>query len=67
MIEFYLRRILDDNDMKQVELARQTMIRPATVNKYYHNKPKVVSLKHIDRFCGALECEIGDLMTYTKV
>ena len=64
MIEFYLRRILSDNDMNQIELSRQASVRAATVNKYYHSKSKMVSLRHLSRFCAVLDCEIGDLMGY---
>lgn len=48
--------------MTQAELARQTGIRPSTINEWYHEIAERISLEHLDLICEALECEPSDLI-----
>ena len=48
MIKIHLSKLLGDRKLKQSDLARETGIRPTTINK----------------ICRALDCSIADLVEY---
>lgn len=62
MIKILLSTLLDDFGMTQKELSDITGIRPATINKMYHEKLERIILDHIDLICEKLDCEVSDLM-----
>ena len=64
MIKIYLRQILEDLEMTQVELARKTGIRPATINEIYNEKIVRINILHLNKICKALDCTIEDLFEY---
>ncbi len=57
-----LKQLLEKADMTQAELARVTNIRPSTVCDMYNNNCAFVKLEYVERICGALSCEVGDLI-----
>lgn len=48
--------------MTQADLARQTNIRPSTINEIYHEMTDRINLEHLDLICEALGCELSELI-----
>lgn len=64
MIKIHLSRLLGERRISQSELAKQTGIRPATINEYYHELVERVNLDYLDRICEVLNCKIEELLEY---
>ena len=64
MIRINLSTILGAKRITQADLARNTGIRPATINELYHEMCERVNLSHIDKICEFLGCDISDLFEY---
>lgn len=62
MIKIHLSKLLGERQISQIELARRTGIRPATINEIYWEFAERVSLEHIDIICKMLGCKIEDFM-----
>jgi putative transcriptional regulator len=57
-----LEEVLADREMSQTELARLSGVSLLTVNAMKQNRTKQVSLLTLDKICGALKCQPGDLL-----
>lgn len=64
MIRNHLSRILGEKRWSQAKLARETGIRPATINELYHEIAERIAFEHLDRICEVLDCSITDLIEY---
>lgn len=64
MIKIHLSKLLGERKWTQADLARQTGIRPNTINEWYHELVERINLEHLDKICEALECEAGELIEY---
>lgn len=64
MVKNHLSRILGEKRWSQAKLARETGIRPATINELYHEMAERINLKHLDRICEVLGCGVSDLIEY---
>lgn len=64
MIRIRLSTILGKIRWPQKKLADKAGIRSATVNLYYNECVKQVSLDVLDRMCKTLGCEVGDILEY---
>jgi len=64
MIKIHLSRILGEKRITQAELARQTGIRPSTINDIYNEIAERLNIDYLDRICEYLECNITDLIEY---
>ncbi len=62
MIRILLSTRLGERRMNQAELARETGIRPNTINELYHELVDRVSLEQMDLICEALHCELDELI-----
>jgi putative transcriptional regulator len=62
VIKIHLSKLLGERRISQIELARRTGIRPATINEIYWEFAERVSLEHIDIICKMLGCKIEDFM-----
>ena len=62
MIKIHLSKLLGERRISQIELARRTGRRPATINEIYWEFAERVSLEHIDIICKMLGCKIEDFM-----
>lgn len=62
MIKIHLSKLLGERRISQIELARRTGIRPATINEIYWEFAERISLEHIDIICKTLKCKIEDFM-----
>jgi putative transcriptional regulator len=57
-----LEEVLADREMSQTELARLSGVSLVTVNAMTQNRTKQFSLLTLDKICGALKCQPGDLL-----
>jgi Predicted transcriptional regulator len=57
-----LWKLLIDNNMNKTELRLKTGIGTATLAKLSSNEN--VSLDVLEKICGLLSCDIGDIMEY---
>lgn len=64
MVKNHLSRILGEKRWSQAKLARETGIRPATINELYHEMAERINLEHLDRICEVLGCGVSDLIEY---
>lgn len=64
MIKNHLSRILGERRWSQAKLARETGIRPSTINELYHEIADRVSFDQLDRICEALSCPLDELLEY---
>ena len=61
-VRFRLEEVLADREMTQTELARLSGVSLVTVNAMKQNRTKQVSLQTLDKLCGVLKCEPGELL-----
>lgn len=66
MVKFKLRMKLAELGMSQKELSEKSGIRIASVNAYYHNTAKSISLENINSLCDVLNCDISDILEYNR-
>ena len=62
MIRILLSTRLGERRWTQVDLARRTGIRAATINELYHEIAERINFEHLDLICEALECDISDVI-----
>ena len=66
MVKLTLDKALKKQNITRYELAKRTGVRYQTVDKYYKNKVYRYDGDVLDRICMALDCEIKDILEYTK-
>ncbi len=66
MIKITLADILERKNITRYELAKRTGIQYQIIDNYYKNKVKRYDSYVLDRICDALDCEISDIIAYTK-
>lgn len=66
MIRISLDRILKQKNISRYELAKRTGIQYQVIDNYYKNRIKRYDGYVLERICDTLECEIGQLLEYTK-
>lgn len=64
MIKNHLSRILGERRRSQARLARETGIRPSTINELYHEIAERTSFEQLDKICEALHCSLDELLEY---
>ena len=64
MIRIRLSTLLGERRWTQTKFAKIAGLRVATVNEYYNELVRNVSLDTIDRMCTALGCQVGDLLVW---
>ena len=64
MIKIYLSTLLGMERMSQIELARKTGIRPATINAIYNETIDRINLEHLSKICEVLDCKVEDILQY---
>lgn len=62
MIRILLSIRLGELRWTQADLARKAGIRVSTIGDYYNEMTDRVSLRHLERICSALECDLPDLL-----
>ena len=66
MVKFTVDKYLDSHGITRYELAKRTGIRFQIIDNYYKNKVVRYDSDVLDRICQALECDISDLVEYSK-
>ena len=64
MIKFRVKVMLAMREMTQKELAERTGIRPPTVSAICTGTVKHLPVEALNKICGVLECQPGDLMEF---
>lgn len=65
MIKFNIKmlRLINDN-MTQQKLIELTGIRQPTLSQYENNRTITIRVEHLNVLCQALNCQVGDLITF---
>lgn len=53
-------------EISRSKLSRRSIVSYDLVNRYYNNKVTRIDLDVISRFCYILNCDIYDILEYTK-
>lgn len=66
MVLLTLEKALDERKISRYELAKRTGIQYQIIDNYYKNKVKRFDGYILDKICTALDCEIKDILEYSK-
>ena len=66
MIRLTIDKYLDEHGITRYELAKRTEVKFQTIDRYYKNRVVRYDAYILDRICTALECDICDIVEYTK-
>lgn len=66
MIRLTVDKYLDTHSITRYELSKRTGIRFQIIDNYYKNKVVRYDSDILDRICTALECDVSELIEYTK-
>ena len=64
MVEFNLKKVLEQKNMSMYRLQKVTEISPSVIWKYNRGDIQRVDLSVLDKFCKALSCNVSDLMEF---
>ena len=66
MVRLTIDKYLDKCEITRYELAKRTAVKFQTIDRYYKNRVVRYDSYILDRICKALECDVCDIMEYTK-
>ncbi len=66
MIRLTLEKVLNEKKVTRYELSKRTGILFHVIDRYYKNTVVRYDSYILNKFCEALDCDITDLMEYTK-
>lgn len=66
MIRLTLKDYLDSHSISRYELAKRTGIFYQIIDNYYKNKVVRYDSYILNKICEALDCDIPDIIEYTK-
>ena len=66
MIKLILDDCLNKKEISRYELAKRTGVQYQIVDNYYKNKVVRYDSYILNKFCEVLDCDITDLIEYTK-
>ena len=66
MIRLTVDKALEKYGLTRYELGKRTGIQNQIIDNYYKNKVKRYDSDILDRICGALDCQISDIIEYKK-
>jgi putative transcriptional regulator len=66
VLKLTLKEVLDSKGVTRYELSKRTGIRFHIIDNYYKNKVVRYDSYVLDKMCTALECDISDLLEYTR-
>lgn len=67
MIHLKLKEIMEQHNIGQRELSRQTGIRQGTISDYVNNTFKMINKEHLELLCDFFDCELNDLVERKKL
>ena len=66
MVKLVLDKYLDERGISRYEVSKRTGIKFQTIDGYYKNRIIRYDAYILNCICKALDCEISDLIEYTK-
>ena len=66
MIKLTLDKYIDKNNVSRYALAQKTGIQYQIIDNYYKNKVVRYDSYVLDKICVALNCDICDIVKYSK-
>ncbi len=66
MVRLTLDKRLEQSGMTRYELAKKTGIIYHVIDSYYKNKITRYDSYLLNKMCEALDCDISDIIEYTK-
>lgn len=66
MVRLKIDKYLSERGITRYELSKRTDIKFQTLDRYYKNIVVRYDSYILDRICAALECNISDIIEYTK-
>lgn len=67
MIHLKLKDIMEEHNIGQRELSRQTGIRQGTISDYVNNTFKMINKEHLEILCDFFNCDLNDLVERRKL
>ena len=66
MVKLVLDKYIDERGISRYEVSKRTGIKFQTIDGYYKNRIIRYDAYILNCICKALDCEISDLIEYTK-
>ena len=66
MVKLIIDKYLAEHGITRYELAKRIDVKFQTVDRYYKNRVVRYDSYILDRICTALNCELCDIIEYTK-
>lgn len=66
MVRLTIDKYLNEHKITRYELSKRTGIRFQIIDNYYKNKVVRYDSDVLDRICAALECDVSEIIEYTK-
>ena len=66
MIKLSFDKYINERNITRYEVAKRTGIAFQIIDKYYKNKVVRYDSYILDKICEALDCDISDIIEYTK-
>ena len=66
MVKLVLEKALKKQNISRYELSKRTGIQYQIIDNYYKNKVVRYDSYVLDRICQALDCDIKDIIEYSK-
>lgn len=66
MVKLKLDKFLEERGITRYELAKRTDTHYQIIDSYYKNKVTRYDSYLLNKICEALDCDISDIVEYTK-
>ena len=66
-IDVTLRSVLESRKINRYQLSNMTGIKFDIISKYYFNGCVQIDLTNLAKICGALNCNVEDIIKYHKI
>ena len=66
MVKLIIDKYLDKCGITRYELAKRIDVKFQTIDRYYKNKVVRYDSYILDRICDTLNCDLCDIIEYTK-
>lgn len=64
--EFTLDEYIQEHNISKNKLSQKAKLQRTQLNLYCNNKVQRLDLSVLARICSALECEVGEILSYKK-
>lgn len=64
MIRILISTRLGERRWPQSKLAKETNIRPSSINNLYHEIADSITFEQLDKICEVLECDVSDILRW---